>query len=59
MNAGTPVRPSGGPVRLLFVKLPHWIMGSTLLIGIAINIANFIARYPFAYSLVLAGDVLF
>ncbi len=58
MNAGTPVRPSGGPVRLLFVKLPHWIMGSTLLIGIAINIANVIGRYAFGYSLYWAEEVL-
>jgi TRAP-type C4-dicarboxylate transport system permease small subunit len=58
MSAGTPLRAPGKASKLLFVALPRWIMGSTLLIGLAINLANVIGRYAFGYSLYWAEEVL-
>ena len=58
MSAGAPLRAPGKASKLLFVALPRWIMGSALLIGLAINLANVIGRYAFGYSLYWAEEVL-
>ena len=58
MSAGTPLLAPGKASKLLFVALPRWIMGSALLIGLAINLANVIGRYAFGYSLYWAEEVL-
>jgi len=59
MKAGAATQQEpGGVVRFLFVRLPRWVMGSALLIGLAINLANVIGRYAFGYSLYWAEEVL-
>jgi TRAP-type C4-dicarboxylate transport system permease small subunit len=58
MSGGRPIRAPGKAAKLVFVALPRWIMGSALLIGLAINLANVIGRYAFGYSLFWAEEVL-
>jgi TRAP-type C4-dicarboxylate transport system permease small subunit len=44
--------------RFAFVTLPHWILGTLMLLGIAINIANVIGRYAFGYAFFWAEETM-
>lgn len=45
-------------MRLLFVRLPHLLMGSLMLAGVAICFSNVVARYLFAHALFWAEEVM-
>lgn len=45
-------------MRFLFVRLPHFILGSLMLVGVAISFSNVIARYAFGHALFWAEEVL-
>jgi TRAP-type C4-dicarboxylate transport system permease small subunit len=44
--------------RFAFVTLPHWILGTLMLLGIAINFANVIGRYAFGYAFFWAEETM-
>ena len=44
--------------RFLFVTLPHWVLGSLMLVGVAISFANVVARYLFGHAMFWAEEVL-
>jgi TRAP-type C4-dicarboxylate transport system permease small subunit len=44
--------------RFAFVTLPHWLLGTLMLLGIAINIANVIGRYAFGYAFYWAEETM-
>ncbi len=44
--------------RYLFGTIPAWIMGSLILIGVAINISNVISRHLFGFALFWAEEIL-
>jgi TRAP-type C4-dicarboxylate transport system permease small subunit len=44
--------------RFAFVTLPHWLLGTLMLLGIAINIANVIGRYAFGYAFFWAEETM-
>jgi TRAP-type C4-dicarboxylate transport system permease small subunit len=43
---------------LVFVRLPHFILGSLMLVGVAISFSNVIARYAFGHALFWAEETL-
>jgi C4-dicarboxylate transporter, DctQ subunit len=43
---------------LLFVRLPRYILGSLMLVGVAISFTNVVARYLFGHALFWAEEVL-
>jgi len=45
-------------IRFLFAVLPRWILGSVMLAGIGINIANVVSRYLFGRSIFWAEEIL-
>lgn len=45
-------------MRLVFVTLPHWALGSLMLAGVSISFANVVARYVFGSALFWAEEVL-
>jgi C4-dicarboxylate transporter DctQ subunit len=45
-------------MRFVFVTLPHWVMGTLMLAGVAIGFANVVARYVFGYALFWAEEVM-
>lgn len=45
-------------MRFLFVRLPHLLMGSLMLAGVAICFCNVVARYLFGYALFWAEEVM-
>ena len=45
-------------MRFLFVRLPHFIMGSLMLAGVAICFGNVVARYVFGAALFWAEEVM-
>lgn len=45
-------------MRFLFIRLPHFILGSLMLVGVAISFSNVIARYVFGHALFWAEEVL-
>ncbi len=45
-------------MRFLFVRLPHLVMGSLMLAGVAICVANVVARYVFANAFFWAEEVM-
>ncbi len=44
--------------RFAFVTLPSWILGTLMLVGIAINFANVVSRYLFGHALFWAEEVM-
>lgn len=50
--------PHRGIASLVFIKLPHLITGTLLLIAIAINIANVIGRYVFGSAIFWTEEIL-
>lgn len=44
--------------RFLFVTLPHWLLGSLMLAGVAISFSNVVARYLFGHAIFWAEEVL-
>ncbi len=44
--------------RLLFVTLPHWLLGGLMLAGVAISFSNVVARYLFGHAIFWAEEVL-
>lgn len=44
--------------RFAFVTLPNWILGTLMLLGIAINFANVIGRYVFGYAFFWAEETM-
>jgi TRAP-type C4-dicarboxylate transport system permease small subunit len=44
--------------RLLFVRLPHVVLGSLMLVGVAICFANVVGRYLFGYAMFWVEEVL-
>lgn len=45
-------------MRFVFIRLPHFILGSLMLVGAAISFANVVARYVFGHALFWAEEVL-
>ena len=45
-------------MKLVFVTLPRWVMGTLMLAGVAICFANVVARYVFGYALFWAEEVM-
>lgn len=45
-------------MRFFFVTLPHRVMGTLMLTGVAISFSNVIARYVFGYAIFWAEEVL-
>lgn len=45
-------------MRFLFVRLPHFVMGSLMLAGVAICFSNVVARYVFGFALFWAEEVM-
>lgn len=45
-------------MRFLFIRLPHFILGSLMLVGVAISFSNVVARYVFGHALFWAEEVL-
>lgn len=45
-------------MRFVFIRLPHFILGSLMLVGVAISFANVVARYVFGHALFWAEEVL-
>jgi C4-dicarboxylate transporter DctQ subunit len=45
-------------MQFVFIRLPHFILGSLMLVGVAISFANVIARYVFGHALFWAEEVL-
>ena len=45
-------------MRFVFFTLPHWVMGTLMLAGVAIGFANVVARYVFGYALFWAEEVM-
>jgi TRAP-type C4-dicarboxylate transport system permease small subunit len=45
-------------LRFVFATLPRWALGTLMLLGVAINIANVIGRYAFGYALFWAEEVM-
>jgi TRAP-type C4-dicarboxylate transport system permease small subunit len=58
LSAAPERKEPGKAARFLFIQLPRWVMGSVLLLGLAINLANVVGRYAFGYSLYWAEEVL-
>lgn len=46
------------PARIAFVTVPEWIMGTLMLTGVAINVANVVGRYVFGYALFWAEEIM-
>lgn len=44
--------------RFAFVTLPHWVLGTLMLLGIAINFANVVGRYVFGYAFFWAEETM-
>ena len=44
--------------RFLFVTLPHRLLGSLMLVGVALSFSNVVARYVFGYAIFWAEEVL-
>lgn len=44
--------------RFAFVTLPHWILGTLMLLGIAINFANVVGRYAFGHAFFWAEETM-
>lgn len=44
--------------RFAFVTLPNWILGTLMLLGIAINFANVVGRYVFGYAFFWAEETM-
>lgn len=49
---------AGGVSKTVFDVIPHIVTGMLLLIGVAINFANVVGRYMFAYAIPWAEEVL-
>jgi C4-dicarboxylate transporter DctQ subunit len=45
-------------MRFLFVTLPHWVMGTLMLVGVTVSFSNVIARYVFGNAIFWAEEVL-
>lgn len=45
-------------MHFLFVRLPHFILGSLMLVGVAISFSNVVARYLFGHAIFWAEEVL-
>lgn len=45
-------------MRFLFVRLPHFVMGSLMLASVAICFSNVVARYVFGFALFWAEEVM-
>jgi len=45
-------------LRFVFATLPRWALGSLMLLGVAINLANVIGRYVFGHALFWAEEVM-
>ena len=44
--------------RLVFVVAPRWILGTLMLVGVAVNFANVVSRYLFGAALFWVEEVL-
>lgn len=44
--------------RLVFVAAPRWILGTLMLVGVAINFANVVSRYLFGHAIFWVEEVL-
>ncbi len=55
-NAPAPETPA--PAKFVFVTVPEWILGTLMLTGVAINIANVIGRYLFGYAFFWAEEIM-
>ena len=53
-----PAADSSSFARLVFERIPHWILGTLMLTGIAIIFANVVGRYVFGYALFWAEETL-
>lgn len=45
-------------MKLVFVTLPRWVMGTVMLAGVAICFSNVVARYLFGHALFWAEEVM-
>ncbi|MFM9881588.1 MAG: TRAP transporter small permease [Burkholderiales bacterium] len=52
------VRGVPSPANFVFVTVPEWILGTLMLTGVAINIANVIGRYLFGYAFFWAEEIM-
>lgn len=44
--------------RFVFVAAPRWILGTLMLVGVAINFANVVSRYLFGHAIFWVEEVL-
>jgi len=44
--------------RFAFVTLPRWILGTLMLVGVAINFANVVGRYVFGHAFFWAEETM-
>jgi TRAP-type transport system small permease protein len=58
MSDCAPPSPVRGLARLIFVRVPYLVTGTLVLIAIAVNFANVIARYVFASAIFWTEEVL-
>jgi TRAP-type C4-dicarboxylate transport system permease small subunit len=45
-------------LRFAFATLPRWVLGTLMLLGVAINFANVIGRYAFGHALFWAEEMM-
>jgi TRAP-type C4-dicarboxylate transport system permease small subunit len=50
--------PKGSFGELLFVRLPHLIMGTLLFLAVAINLGNVVGRYGFGAAIFWAEEIM-
>lgn len=51
-------RGPAAPARFVFGTLPTWLLGTLMLVAVAINFANVIGRYAFGYAIFWAEEVM-
>lgn len=44
--------------RVAFVSVPEWILGTLMLVGVAINLANVVGRYLFGVAIHWAEEIM-
>lgn len=58
MSDDESARPAGRLARLIFVRVPRLLTGTLVLVAIAVNFANVVARYVFASAIFWTEEVL-